>query len=219
MKTAVITITGVLGPGQSVTSLVFSDVSDLKFHIKDNTIEIVQALKAEKSTFFDYDATATVTYSISGDAATITISQYMRKTELGSLCKDCKCVITERIAVYKGDERYVQSRCKSCQVKHTNRAPSRTRRARARQYIEWRYGISYTKYNEMVDNQLNGCAICKCPCSVRERLSVDHNHVTNAVRDLLCHRCNLVLGLVNEDEDLFINMIEYLKRHNIKLVA
>ena len=71
---ATVTITGVLGPGLSVTSQVFTGVTGLNFNIKDNTIEIIQAELAEKHTFFDYDATATVTYTISGDAATITIT-------------------------------------------------------------------------------------------------------------------------------------------------
>ena len=74
MKIATVTITGVLGPGLEVTSLVFIGVTSLNFHIKDNTIEIVQAEKAEKSTFFDYDETATVTYTITGDSAVVVIA-------------------------------------------------------------------------------------------------------------------------------------------------
>ncbi len=75
MKTATVTVTGKIGPGNTVTSLVFTDVTGLNFNIADNTIEIVQAGKAERHTFFDYDATTTVTYTITGDAAAITISQ------------------------------------------------------------------------------------------------------------------------------------------------
>lgn len=71
MKTATVTITGAIGPGLSVTSLVLSDVTDVDFQIKNNTIAIAQD---DKVTTFDYDATATVTYTISGNAATITIS-------------------------------------------------------------------------------------------------------------------------------------------------
>lgn len=74
MKTATVTITGVLGPGLEVTSLEFTGVTGLNFNIKDNTIEIIQAEEAQKHTFFDYDETATVTYTISGNHATVTIS-------------------------------------------------------------------------------------------------------------------------------------------------
>ena len=71
MKTATVTISGKIGPGNTVTSLVLSGVTDVDFQIKNNVIAISID---DEVRFFDYDATATVTYTISGDAATITIS-------------------------------------------------------------------------------------------------------------------------------------------------
>lgn len=73
-KSATVIITGKIGPGNSVTSLVFNNVTGVNFQITNNTIDIEQADSAEKHTIFDYDATATVTYTISGNVATITIS-------------------------------------------------------------------------------------------------------------------------------------------------
>lgn len=73
-KFATVTITGVLGPGIAVTSQVFTNVSEINFQIKRNCIDIVQEDKAQKHTTFDYNATATVTYTISGVNATITIA-------------------------------------------------------------------------------------------------------------------------------------------------
>lgn len=36
------------------------------------------------------------------------------------------------------------------------------------------------------------CAIC-----IEEReLVVDHNHTTDVARGLLCHRCNILLGMI-----------------------
>ena len=74
MKVANLTITGVLGPGIEVTSQVFPGISDLNFSFKDNTIDVVEQSKAQKHTVFDYAETATVTFTISGDTATITIA-------------------------------------------------------------------------------------------------------------------------------------------------
>lgn len=73
-KTATVTITGKIGPGNTVTSLVFTNVTGVNFQIANNTIDIEQADSAERHSVFDYDATATVTYSISGNVATITIA-------------------------------------------------------------------------------------------------------------------------------------------------
>jgi hypothetical protein len=73
-KFANVTISGKIGPGYSVTSLVFTDVTAISFEIKNNTIDIFQDTKTPRHTTFDYNATATVTYTISGSTATITIS-------------------------------------------------------------------------------------------------------------------------------------------------
>jgi hypothetical protein len=73
-KTCTVTITGTLGPGLAVTSLVFTEVTAVDFEMKRNVICITQAYKAQKNTYFDYSATATVTYVITGNNAVITIS-------------------------------------------------------------------------------------------------------------------------------------------------
>ena len=74
MKTATVTVSGKIGPGKTVTSLVFTDVAGIDFQIKNNTIDIFQDTETPRHTIFDYDATATITYTIAGDASTITIS-------------------------------------------------------------------------------------------------------------------------------------------------
>ena len=40
---------------------------------------------------------------------------------------------------------------------------------------------------------------------------VDHNHETGAVRGLLCHGCNAGLGLLRENPNVILGLIEYLK--------
>lgn len=55
-----------------------------------------------------------------------------------------------------------------------------------------------------------GCDICgRCT----GRMAVDHCHVSDKVRGLLCPRCNTVLGSCEDDVELLLAMIEYLKRH------
>lgn len=48
------------------------------------------------------------------------------------------------------------------------------------------------------------CAICGKPETAERSgkvmpLSIDHCHVTNQVRALLCHRCNKAIGLMLDD--------------------
>ena len=140
-----------------------------------------------------------------------------RRVQFGDKCKNCGVEIQSYNAAYKGDApRYMQSRCRSCYRARRDSLPSRTKEARARQWTEWKWGLSPGEYNRRVELQLSGCAVCKQPCDVRDRLAVDHDHRTGRIRDLLCFRCNAVLGQVDDDEELLFALIEYLKRHNEK---
>ena len=40
---------------------------------------------------------------------------------------------------------------------------------------------------------------------------VDHSHITNEVRGLLCSKCNSLLGMANDDIEILKKAIEYLK--------
>lgn len=80
------------------------------------------------------------------------------------------------------------------------------------------FGMSLEEYNLKWQIQNGNCAICKKEESVKRgsrisRLSVDHCHTSNKIRDLLCNRCNTVLGNVEEDIGLLQAMVDYLNKH------
>lgn len=86
--------------------------------------------------------------------------------------------------------------------------------------LERKFGISYFDYQALSDQQGGVCAICKQPEKQRDyrtgktrRLPVDHDHTTGKVRGLLCHRCNLVVGLIEERPDIVDNIRAYLDTH------
>lgn len=87
-------------------------------------------------------------------------------------------------------------------------------------YIKRKYGISLDQYEEMLKNQNGVCAICKEPETFIHpkkndvyRLAIDHNHDTGEIRELLCRRCNTMLGECKENQFLLLALIEYLKKH------
>lgn len=43
-------------------------------------------------------------------------------------------------------------------------------------------------------------------------LYVDHDHITNKFRGLLCHDCNLMIGYAKDDMTVLKKAIEYLER-------
>lgn len=79
------------------------------------------------------------------------------------------------------------------------------------------YGITQEQYEAMHAAQGGVCAICNQPetrilYGAVAYLAVDHDHQTGAVRALLCHRCNVGLGRV-EDADFLRRALAYLAHH------
>jgi hypothetical protein len=78
--------------------------------------------------------------------------------------------------------------------------------------LQRHYGLSLAEYDDMLESQDNGCAICgKPPEENGKRLSVDHDHETGKVRGLLCNCCNRGLGIFHDDIALMRDAIEYLE--------
>lgn len=83
-----------------------------------------------------------------------------------------------------------------------------------------KYGLSYDDYIEMIKLSNDKCAICnqeeKRRLGKQEKLtqlSIDHNHKTGKVRDLICYGCNLIIGYAEDDIQLLKNAINYLEKH------
>lgn len=70
-----------------------------------------------------------------------------------------------------------------------------------------KYGLSLETLEAMKTAQNSRCAIC----SSSDRLVVDHSHETGEVRGLLCHACNVALGLLKDSPDVIIRAAEYLR--------
>lgn len=86
-------------------------------------------------------------------------------------------------------------------------------------YLQRRYGITLNEFNEKLKQQNNGCAICGSVNGKankrNDRLTVDHNHATGELRGILCHKCNFGLGHFDDDIELLLKAIEYLKSYNL----
>jgi len=72
------------------------------------------------------------------------------------------------------------------------------------------FGITLKKYDELLNKQNNGCAICDGPPGKRS-FSVDHDHITGKVRGLLCRGCNVGIGNLKDDPKLLEKAITYIK--------
>lgn len=80
----------------------------------------------------------------------------------------------------------------------------------SRKYLlKRRYSSEMNRFDDMFKEQNGKCAICKSE-ELDKRLSVDRDHETGRVRGLLCHRCNLALGLIQDNTITLTNMINYI---------
>lgn len=71
------------------------------------------------------------------------------------------------------------------------------------------FGITLEEYRALPQV----CGICgRGQCQTGRNLSVDHDHTTGRVRELLCGNCNHGLGKFNDDPKLLAAAIEYLRR-------
>lgn len=77
-----------------------------------------------------------------------------------------------------------------------------------------KFGITPQQYNECFQAQKGCCAICGTHQSkLRRALNVDHCHETGRNRSLLCDKCNVVLGLFNDDPIRLEKAAAYLRFH------
>jgi hypothetical protein len=94
--------------------------------------------------------------------------------------------------------------------------------------LKRQYGISFQQYNFLIQQQGNKCAICKKvgpklgeTSDYNRRLSVDHDHkccpakkaCEKCVRGLLCTKCNMFLGLIEDNILILKAAIEYLESY------
>lgn len=75
-----------------------------------------------------------------------------------------------------------------------------------------RYGLSHEDWLIMWKDQDGRCIICGKSFDKPSDACVDHNHETDEIRGLLCNRCNLGLGIFDDDPELMISAAEYLDK-------
>lgn len=111
--------------------------------------------------------------------------------------------MAKKLSAWKrcGDDEQCRERLRAAR----RRSYYRNRDAQIRAVRDWqfraRYGITLDRYEAMVREQNNQCAICEIVPTGR-RLAVDHDHTTGVVRGLLCANCNRGIGNFRDNADL-----------------
>lgn len=103
-------------------------------------------------------------------------------------------------------------RCDECRIA----GQKRTARNRSL-YI---YGIDQSDYEVMLEAQDGLCGICRTddPGRGQANFSVDHSHENEHVRGLLCHSCNVGIGLLGDNPDRLRAAADYIDSHRARPV-
>ncbi len=82
----------------------------------------------------------------------------------------------------------------------------------------WKYGLEPADLKRMLVAQNNACAICLAPFVTGRKYDVDHDHLTDKVRGLLCRACNTALGLFGDNTESMQRGIDYLKTKSVPVL-
>lgn len=121
------------------------------------------------------------------------------------VCKGCA-----RVAFLSYKERHPKRRAATVKRWKKENAEHVRESRRGRQYR-----MTPGQYAEMTKEQNDSCAIChkhRDACC-GQTLNVDHCHITGKIRGLLCKKCNLLLGHIDDRLDLLRNMTAYMEKH------
>ena len=155
--------------------------------------------------------------------------------------KTCKeCDKEKDISEFPKNGKYVRNFCHRCYYRRSRESQKRAYKKKSsktgfqekqkERLRNWRkknpfYDLGrlakrfgYTKeqfsllYNLLWERQQGKCAACKIELVKHGKgTNVDHNHVTMQVRGLLCNKCNLGIGLLQDSAEVCSAAAEYLR--------
>ena len=146
-----------------------------------------------------------------------------RKSKLSSSCRDCRKLYNreydkkypgKRTLLHKIWSENNRDKTKKYDQKRALKYSCRSRKS----CLKYHYNLTLEQYDEMLQKQNNVCAICQKSETVKDKtgkvkhLFVDHCHKTNQIRGLLCHRCNMGIGYLQDNFNLCNKASEYLRK-------
>lgn len=125
------------------------------------------------------------------------------------LCRDCQQEKPlEDFSPAKKSADGLTAYCRPCHNAKSKETYTRLYGGTREYHLRRRYGITGAEVTAMIEAQGGLCALCQ----ERPARHVDHDHVTGAVRGVLCFNCNGGLGQFKDRPDVMRAAIDYLER-------
>lgn len=106
--------------------------------------------------------------------------------------------------------------CKACKNMYAKiyrkMHPIETRKSTHSSWIRTFYNLTPEQYNQVLNRQNGVCTICGSLPPSNGFLSVDHCHLTQQLRGLLCKLCNLGIGKFRDNIQFLAKAVDYIQR-------
>lgn len=88
-------------------------------------------------------------------------------------------------------------------------------------HLRTKYGLTPEQHAALLASQDGLCAICRTaePRGRHGLWQVDHNHITGQRRGLLCHKCNVGVGSLQDSADMLRSAADYLDHWTARRAA
>ncbi len=129
------------------------------------------------------------------------------------VCKRCNQELPiSRFSKSKKNKGGYNVKCTKCVYEHYYKDKRDLIRERQLYYrYKYLYGISKEDYQKLLRDCDNSCNICRSKLeNLQGGLVIDHCHITNKLRGLLCQNCNRALGGFKDSPEILQKAIEYL---------
>jgi hypothetical protein len=129
-----------------------------------------------------------------------------------------KCVLTEEELRLKAEAARISKQ--GCDRRYREKDKVKFAKLRRIYSLKSRYGITANEFAVMWEAQRGRCPICgqpfrtEWPSRKYDSACIDHDHETGIIRGLLCRRCNLAIGLCNDDPETLLAASAYVAYTN-----
>lgn len=135
--------------------------------------------------------------------------QYYEENKDNKILASCKYQKENSERVLKNRRKWILINPDAVKRNSTNWRKNNPQKVRS-SILKARYNLSLADYQELLLQQGGVCAICHRVPNTNKNLVVDHDHITNQIRGLLCNSCNLALGLLKDNKETIKSALNYL---------
>ena len=106
----------------------------------------------------------------------------------------------------RGGKVGLQPKCKKCSTE------VRRQYYKPHEYMRRKFNLSDEQYAAFMEN--DNCQVCGQ--DITSKKCIDHCHITEKIRGVLCNNCNTALGLVEDNVQILSKLIQYLEQSKLQ---